>query len=458
MNTGMDAKTQREYRTKLYTDLYTGIIPERFPVQDNLSMEFLIQYAGKDLLTTQYTMNAGMLIEIYEKAREITRGDKLAGGFARNPISLMLERSRTMTMSKTGMIQHPESSFMHEDEYEEFTKNPHEFILEKIVPRTHESYAQGEVMRAIHQVKSALASKDSARESIIAQATMNERYGYFSPPPGSVASQSVPFDYLADMNRGFSQIPMDIRRRPQQVLDAMEALVPYLVWRAQNSVTSPLGANLIMTHMATFLNMKDFEKFYWPTFYKICHICAERGQAMQIFCEDDWTRFIDHLSDLPQGTRIYMEYGDAQKFKDKLGKKMVLGGFYPITLLKSGTKQECIDKAKELIDILAPGGNYFFCFDKSALHLEDINPENYVAVMEYVLENGKYDNAGQQVTTAKKEDSIKKFAHTYPEFQSKYYIPFDEFKKVYPPVSDKAEPLMRAAYEKYSNAVDRARL
>ena len=153
-----------------------------------------------------------------------------------------------------------------------------------------------------------------------------------------------------------------------------------------------------------------------------------------------------------------MEYGDPQKFKDKLGKKMVLGGFYPITLLKTGTKQQCIDKAKELIDILAPGGNYFFCFDKSALNLEDINTENYVAVLEYVLDNGKYDNAGELVTTDKKEDSIQKFAHTYPEFKSKYYVPFDEFKKVYPPVSDKAEPLMRAAYEKYSNMIDRARL
>ena len=454
----MDAQTQKEFRTKLYMDLCTGIIPERIPVQDSLAMEFLIQYAGKDLMTTQYTYSAPLLIEILEKAREITRGDKVAGGFARNPISLMLQRSRSMVMSKTGMIQHPEESTMFEDEYEEFIKNPHEFLLEKSVPRTYEAYAEGEVMRALSAAKVALATSDFNKEFGIAMATMNERYGYFSPPPGSVMGQSVPFDFIADMNRGFSKIPIDMKRRPEQLLEALEAVVPYLVWQGMNTVTTPVGMNMIMTHMATFLNMKDFEKFYWPTFHKICHICAERGQPMQLFCEDDWTRFVDHLADLPQGTRMFMEYGDPQKFKDKLGKKMVLGGFYPITLLKTGTKQQCIDKAKELIDILAPGGNYFFCFDKSALNLEDINTENYVAVLEYVLDNGKYDNAGELVTTDKKEDSIQKFAHTYPEFQSKYYVPFDEFKKVYPPVSDKAEPLMRAAYEKYSNMIDRARL
>lgn len=178
---------------------------------------------------------------------------------------------------------------------------------------------------------------------------------------------------------------------------------------------------------------------------------------MQIFLEGDWTRFVDYLYELPQGTRLWMEYGDPKVFKEKLGKKMVLGGFYPITLLGTGTKEQCIDKAKELLDILAPGGNYFFIFDKSALNPNDINPENYVAVLEYVIENGKYDNPGELVTTAKREDSIQKYSHLYPKFESKYIVSFEEFKKEYPPVDPRIEPLMRAAYEKYTNIVDRSR-
>ena len=104
---------------------------------------------------------------------------------------------------------------------------------------------------------------------------------------------------------------------------------------------------------------------------------------------------------------------------------------------------------------MAPGGNFIFIFDKFALNINDIKPENYVAVLEYVLENGKYENAGEPVTTEKKEDSIKKYAHLYPEFKSKYIVSFDEFKKEYPPVDPRIEPLMRAAYEKYSAIVDR---
>ncbi|NLZ93321.1 MAG: hypothetical protein GX922_04800 [Firmicutes bacterium] len=453
----MDAQKMKEFRTKMYTDLYTGVIPERFPVHDSMGTEYLIQYAGKDLLTTQYSLTADLLVEIYEKAREITRGDRLAGGFARNPIGMMFQQSLTNEMSKTGMIQHPERSFMDADEYDELIENPHEFILEKCAPRMNRGYAQGEVKRALNFAKYVLATMDFNKEFAVANATMIERYGYFTPPAGSTALQAVPFDFIADFHRGFSKIPLDMRRRPEKLLAAMEAVMPYLIWMGQNKVQSPLGSNMIMTHMGVFLNNKDFEKFYWPTFHKICHICAERGQAMQIFLEGDWTRFIDYLEDLPQGTRLYMEYGDPQQFKDRLGKKMVLGGFYPLTLLGTGTKQQCIDKAKEIIDIMAPGGNYFFCFDKSALNITDINPENYVAVMEYALENGKYENAGELVTTAKKEDSIKKYSHLYPEFKSKYIVSFDEFKEEYPPVDERIEPLMRAAYNKYTDLLNRFR-
>lgn len=212
---------------------------------------------------------------------------------------------------------------------------------------------------------------------------------------------------------------------------------------------------MIMTHMGVFLNNKDFEQFYWPTFNQLCHIAAEQGQAMQIFLEGDWTRFIDHLQELPQGTQLWMEYGDAQQFKDRLGKKMILGGLYPITLLGTATKEKCVDKVKELLDIMAPGGNFTFIFDKFALNPSDINPENYVAVLEYVLEHGKYENAGELVTTAKKEDSVQKYSHLYPEFKSKYLVSFDDFKKEYPPVDERVEPLMRAAYERYSAMIDR---
>ncbi|KPU43756.1 uroporphyrinogen decarboxylase (URO-D) [Oxobacter pfennigii] len=449
----MNAQELKQYRTKLFTDVYSGIIPERFPVIDGISIDYIIQYGNTDIMKAQYSFTKESVLNMYEKIMDILRGDMFPSAHARNPVALMFQQSRTMTMGSNGFIQHPETSNMEADEYDEFIENPFDFLCEKVLPRQNPGFDTDPITRSLAFAKYVLASMDFGRIVAEVGRELSEKYGFFASPAGSAIGQSVPFDFLADMNRGFTKIPMDIKRQPQKVVDACEALVPYLVWKGMNPVTSLLGNNMIMTHMAPFLSTKDFEKFYWPTFLKICHICAERGQAMQIFCESDWTRFVDHMQDLPQGTRLWMEYGDPQKFKDKLGKKMVLEGFYPLTLLKNGTKQQCIDKAKELIDILAPGGNFIFRFDKSALSLNDLNTENYIATLEYVLENSKYDNAGELVTTAKTEDSIVKYSHLYPEFKSKYIVSFDEFKKVYPPVDDRIEPLMRSAYNKYTNMV-----
>ncbi|QSX09011.1 uroporphyrinogen decarboxylase [Alkalibacter rhizosphaerae] len=447
----------KEYRTKLFEDLFTGVIPDRIPVKDAVGLEFLIQYSGRDLMTTQYQYSTELLVDIFEKGREICRGDTPVSAFARDPIGLMFQKSSLMEMSKSGFIQHAEKSVMDAEDYDEFIKNPYDFVLEVLQPRINKGY-DNDVNRAHNYAKSLLSGMEQGRAFGEAEATMVERYGLFRRPFGSVGMQIVPFDFITDMYRGFSKIPMDMRRCPEKLLEALEAIMPYAIWLGKPNVINPLGCNMIMTHMAAFLSTEQFEKFYFPTFNKVCHIAAEQGQPMQIFLEGDWTRFIDHLQELPQGTQLWMEYGDPQKFKDKLGKKMVLGGFYPLTLLGNGTKQQCIDKAKELIDILAPGGNYQFITDKSALALGDVNPENYVAVLEYILENGKYDNAGELVTTEKKEDSIQKYSHLYPKFESKYVESFEELTKDHPPADPRVEPLMRAAHEKYQNMIDRSRL
>ena len=47
-------------------------------------------------------------------------------------------------------------------------------------------------------------------------------------------------------------------------------------------------------------------------------------------------------------------------------------------------------KAKELIDVLAPDGNYMFSLDKSLLRLKDVNVNNLKAVLNFVQEYGKY--------------------------------------------------------------------
>ncbi len=451
----MDPKELKEYRTKLYTDLYSGVIPDRVPINDSFGIEYFIKYAGEDLMLTQYSLTSEKLIDAMDKVREFAKGDTYSIAAARNAVASMFQKSRANVMSKSGFVQHPETTSLADDEFDEYIESPFNFTQKYIRPRESPAYTQDPLERCINFAKVVLCSQDFNRAIGGANAAIAEKYGLFTVPAGTMGRNPVAFDCLSDRTRGFSQIVLDIKRCPQKVLDALEAYMPYAIHISKRSKAHLLGSNTIMTHMGPFLRQKEFDKFYWPTFNKICHISAQRGQDTTIFCEQDWTRFVDELYDLPQGTRLYMEYGDPKVFKDKLGKKFALGGFFPVTLLKNGTKEQCLDKAKELMDIMAPGGNYFFRFDKSILDTSDMDPKNYTAVMDYVLEHAKYDNAGQKVTTTKREDTIHKdYDKQYPEFKSQYLPSYEEFIADYPPADEKANELMKSVYDKYTNMAE----
>ena len=448
----MDVKELQAYRRGLYQAVFSNTIPDRVPVQDSIGAEFMIQYAGKDLMITQYEYTEELVEEIFEKAiLEVRRGDNFSAGSARNAVSLMLTQSLTTQMGSSGFLQHPEMTFMEADEYDEYIKNPFDFTIEKIYPRQNRQIAKGGAYRSMAVVARMAAEADQA--AIFAKVTRKlvEKYGLHSEPAGASSGTQPPFDTIADFARGFSKIPMDMRRCPEKIMAAMDALMPQLIIRGIPRNPNVLGSCKIMTHMAAFLSNKQYDKFYFPHFKELHHILAEKGVYMCDVLEQDWTRFIDSLAEMPMGTRYYIEQGDAKQFKDKLGKNFVLAGLYPITFLRAYSKEKCIDKAKELMDIFAPGGNYYFAFDKTAQAPSDVNIENYISVMEYVKENYHYDNAGETVNTAvKREDTIiRGLADKYPAFESKYLPSWDEYKKEYPPTDPKAEKYMKAAYEKY---------
>jgi len=451
----MDVKELQNYRRNLYLNVYDNKIPDRVPVQDGISTEYQILYTGRDLRITQYEYSDEILMDMFEKTVQgVLRGDRFSAGFPRNAIALMLTGERVNIMGASGYIQHPETSFMSEDEYDEFIAAPFDFMLDKISTRKNSQYEKGPVFRARANLMKFYASQDQNAMFARCAAQIIDKYGFDSEPAGSSAVGQPPFDMIADTFRGFSSIPRDLRRCPEKVHAAMDAMMPYLLLMEKPSKPHILGSAKVMTHMAAFLNTKQFEEFYYPQFKEMVHINAERGAHMLLFLEQDWTRFIDHLCDMPMGTRFYMEQGDLKQFKEKMGKKYVLGGGGELGYLKAHTKEECIDKVKSVLDVMAPGGNYYFCWDKSALTLNDIDVENYTATMEYVRDHSKYDNPGAQVSDMKREDTIVTgYADKYPELTSKYAMTWDEFKLEYPPVAPEVEPAMKAAYEKYLKRV-----
>lgn len=384
-----DVVSLAQERTQLFKDVIDGKIPKRVPVNPSLTLEFAIEYAGKDLGEVQWDHN--LLEEVYEKVcQDFVSDTNPAAMNLRNPVHYQILGARNFIMSSSGFMQHPEIHGMAADEYDDLIASPYDCIMEKILPRIYPELDTSPAQRATVMAKAFKAYYDELFISLGVIGKLTEKYGY-SPIGGIEVLTEAPFDFVADQLRGFKGITGDLRRCPDKVEAACEAVTPLMIRQGLPShPPTKYGATFIPLHMAPYIRPKDFEKYYWPTFKKLVDGLAAEGQPSMLFVEHDWMRYIDYLYELPENTRMWFEYGDPKLVKEKLGKKHIITGFYPITLLKTGTKQQCIDKAKELIDILAPGGRYIFGFDKSVITADSVNIDNLKAVLEYVAENAYY--------------------------------------------------------------------
>ncbi len=374
-------------KTQLIRDLFNGKVPKRVPISNPASMEFAIQYAGMDLAETQW--DTTKLEVVYDKFCQDFVSDINPVASLRNAAFYQILGSKAIIMGSNGYMQHPEVVGLLPEEYDEFIASPYNCIIETILPRLYTELDTEPGKKAMALAKAMQVYSDEAANLGKVREKKHAKYGYASM---SGAMTEAPFDFMADFIRSFKGISGDVRRYPDKVLAACEAVTPLLIKKGTLLNLSMVGVTNIPLHMAPYMRDKDFEKFYWPTFKQLVEALVDMGQNISLFVEHDWTRFLDYLIELPANTVMRFEYGDPKVIKEKLGKKHILSGFYPVTILQTGTKQQCIDKAKELIEILAPGGKYWFNTDKVVI-ATDANgriADNLKAVLKYVYENTNY--------------------------------------------------------------------
>lgn len=382
-----DMAALAQERTQLFRDLFNGKVPKRVPVYGLMTYEFAAQYAGKNLFEAQWNM--ALYEEIAEKICQDFACDNQPLLHLRFPALYKVLGARNWIMGSNGFLQHPEVEGLAIDEYDEFIASPLDCIVEKVLPRLYKNLDTDPNTRSLVMAKAFKIYSDEFANMGMVNAKLTAKYGYADVNLFAGACEA-PFDFVADQLRGFKNILTDIRRIPGKVEAACEAVTPLMTKMGMFPFPVELGATFIPLHMAPFMRPKDFDRLYWPTFLKLVQNLKDAGQRSFLFCEENWMRYLDYLQDMPEGTIMMFEYGDPRLAKEKLGKKHIIAGFYPVTLLKTGTRQQCIDKAKELIDILAPGGNYMFTLDKSPITLDSVNPDNMKAVYQYVSENANY--------------------------------------------------------------------
>ena len=194
-----------------------------------------------------------------------------------------------------------------------------------------------------------------------------------------------PVDYIFDFVRGFEGTVNDIKRCPELVRDAGMAIFEQFKPLIQAAPKAEDKAINIPMHCPTFISPRDFEKVYWPSFKAMADYMVEQGHNVMYYFEKKYEHLFDFLQDLPKkGIVGIFEEDDIRMTKEKLGSTMAIAGGLSTSLMQNGTKEQCIDLVKGLIEDVSSQGGYFIAPTTPMMFSSDGRPENLKAVADYI--------------------------------------------------------------------------
>jgi uroporphyrinogen-III decarboxylase len=157
----------------------------------------------------------------------------------------------------------------------------------------------------------------------------------------------IPFEYLCG-GRSMQKFFFDLYRMPDKVQAAMDVILGETLaqieaappvmgvggtwlggWRAASALVAP----------------KLWDRFVWPYYLKLSEALVAKGITPVLHWDQDWTRDLVRLQELPAKKCILNPDGmtDMKKFKEFAGDRMAMMGDIPSSLLAAGTPED-VDK------------------------------------------------------------------------------------------------------------------
>lgn len=240
------------------------------------------------------------------------------------------------------------------------------------------------------------AVKQSVAETLAWAQKVGLANDYFKNELGMpVVSGSLfvsPLDMIFDFLRGFKPTLMDVRKSPEKVKAACESITEFVIKLTTSTPAAKFPWFVTPLHIESYISRKQVEELYWPYYKKILMAIHSNGGRVWAYLEGEWAKCYDLFLELPDNfLTVGIEGDDIIEAKKRIGHKVALCGGMDLDKLKFGTKQQCIDHAKRVVDECAPGGGFFFTSSKDLISPQDAKPENLMAVNEFVHNYGVYN-------------------------------------------------------------------
>jgi len=308
--------------------------------------------------------------------------------------------------------QFVEGEYMKADEYDALIRDPSDFCLRFFLPRVAKAleplktlpqltpikigipvlyilqYGRPEIQKAFKALMDAGTEATKWMEVVMEcnqaslEAGLPSLMGGFS---------GAPFDMIVDFLRGTQGIMLDMYRRPEKIIEAMERLVPIVINEAlasANAANCPVITMPLHKGDDNFMSDKQYETFYWPTFRKVMMGIINEGLVPMPFAEGSFNRRLELIKDLPRGSSVWwFDQTDMARAKEVLGETACIAGNIPSSVLYTGTPKDVKECCRRLIEVCAPGGGYILT---GGVAMNKGNPDNLRAVMEAAKEYGVY--------------------------------------------------------------------
>lgn len=288
-----------------------------------------------------------------------------------------------MEIDENASPQFVGGTFMESDEYDRLIEDPTGFMSEVILPRMCEN------LQTTKRAMATLVRMGMEAEKMRAFGRdLNgelEDLGFPSIPTILVMA---PLDIIGDGLRDIKNVIIDIRRYPEKVKKACEALIePILkVGLSQKGDGNKLA--FIPLHLNEYLSPKLYKEFYWPYLKEIILGLLKEGIKSLVFFEGRHDAHLETILELPAGWGIaQFDKTDVRLAKKVLkGHTCIMGGI-PISLIISGTPEKIDAYVKELLEEMKPGGGYILTANVS-IAPKDTPIENMHALIEAVEKYG----------------------------------------------------------------------
>lgn len=309
-------------------------------------------------------------------------------------------------------VQFVEGEYMKADEYDALMRNPSDFWMRAYMPRVYGALESFRTLAPFTDLIEMPSTKlmpfarpdvqaglqaliDVGKElSLWAEKIfpLTRRAIASGHPSMASAFCKAPFDTLGDTLRGTKGIMMDMYRRPEKLIKAMDVMADLMIDSTISSLNATKGFKATFPlHKGAdgWMSDEQFETFYWPPLKKIADALIREGVFVVFFAEGSFNTRLERVNQFQKGeVAWYFDRTDMARAKEILGDRCCIMGNVPASLMVTGSPEDVRAHCRKLIEVCGKGGGYVLCPGSAGLN--EAKFQNIKAMVDAAREYGVY--------------------------------------------------------------------